>query len=77
MHRDINYRCIPDVCQLETGRKFDPQQSSTSTAKCLYFYLPYETRSLGGVFRCDTVNVSQTQTTILYFNSTNMCEAVL
>uniref|UniRef100_A0A3Q4M3Q3 Peptidase A1 domain-containing protein n=1 Tax=Neolamprologus brichardi TaxID=32507 RepID=A0A3Q4M3Q3_NEOBR len=41
----------------DTRRKFDPQQSSTSTAKCLYFYLPYETRSLGGVFRCDTVNV--------------------
>lgn len=56
-----------------TRRKFDPQQSSTSTAKCLYFYLPYETRSLGGVFRCDTVNVSQTHTTILYFNSTNTC----
>uniref|UniRef100_A0A3P9CV63 Peptidase A1 domain-containing protein n=1 Tax=Maylandia zebra TaxID=106582 RepID=A0A3P9CV63_9CICH len=62
--------CNTQACK--TGRKFDPQQSSTATAKCLYFYLPYETRSLSGVFRCDTVNVGQTQTTILYFNSTNI-----
>uniref|UniRef100_A0A3Q2VLG5 Peptidase A1 domain-containing protein n=1 Tax=Haplochromis burtoni TaxID=8153 RepID=A0A3Q2VLG5_HAPBU len=53
---DINIVCC-NTQACKTGRKFDPQQSSTATAKCLYFYLPYETRSLGGVFRCDTVNV--------------------
>uniref|UniRef100_A0A3B4F6B2 Peptidase A1 domain-containing protein n=1 Tax=Pundamilia nyererei TaxID=303518 RepID=A0A3B4F6B2_9CICH len=47
--------CNTQACN--TRRKLDPQQSSTATAKYLYFYLPYETRSLGGVFRCDTVNV--------------------
>uniref|UniRef100_A0A3Q3BY16 Peptidase A1 domain-containing protein n=1 Tax=Haplochromis burtoni TaxID=8153 RepID=A0A3Q3BY16_HAPBU len=53
---DINIVCCNTQACSECT-KFDPQQSSTATAKCLYFYLPYETRSLGGVFRCDTVNV--------------------
>lgn len=43
--------------------KFNPQQSSTYSAKGQSVYLPYGAGSLYGVLGYDTVNVSQTHKT--------------
>lgn len=42
----------------DTHTKFNPQQSSTYSAKGQSFYLPYGAGSLYGTFGYDTVNVS-------------------
>ncbi|XP_023147971.2 gastricsin-like [Amphiprion ocellaris] len=47
--------CNTQACN--THRKFNPQQSSTYTAKQQSFYLPYGAGSLNGVFGYDNVNV--------------------
>ncbi|XP_070763026.1 gastricsin-like [Enoplosus armatus] len=47
--------CNTQACN--THRKFNPQQSSTYSAKGQSFYLPYGAGSLSGIFGYDTVNV--------------------
>nr|ACF18590.1 pepsinogen C precursor [Siniperca scherzeri] len=47
--------CNTEACNAHT--KFNPQQSSTFTAKGQSFYLPYGAGSLYGVFGYDTVDV--------------------
>ncbi|XP_054475783.1 gastricsin-like [Anoplopoma fimbria] len=48
--------CNTQACNAHT--KFNPQQSSTYSAKGQSFYLPYGAGSLYGVFGYDTVNVA-------------------
>lgn len=55
---NLDPRHFPD-----THTKFNPQQSSTFSAKGQSFYLPYGAGSLYGTFGYDTVNVSQTHQT--------------
>uniref|UniRef100_A0A3B5A4S6 Progastricsin n=1 Tax=Stegastes partitus TaxID=144197 RepID=A0A3B5A4S6_9TELE len=47
--------CNTQACN--THKKFNPQQSSTFTARRQSFYLPYGAGSLNGVFGYDNVNV--------------------
>ncbi|KAK5867539.1 hypothetical protein PBY51_012015 [Eleginops maclovinus] len=47
--------CTTEACNAHT--KFNPQQSSTYSAKGQTFYLPYGAGSLYGTFGYDTVNV--------------------
>ncbi|XP_070686834.1 gastricsin-like [Pempheris klunzingeri] len=47
--------CNTQACN--THKKFNPQQSSTYSAKGQSFYLPYGAGSLDGTFGYDTVNV--------------------
>ena len=71
-HKD-SFREINHIYFTDAHTKFNPQQSSTYSAKGQTFYLPYGAGSLSGTFGYDTVNVSQ-DIENNQFNKTQVCE---